>query len=441
MNMRTLLINILYARAKRYVELCRPIVIAVTGSHGKTTTKNAIAAAAHALYPSRSIRQAKKSFNNEFGVPLSILGEESPGRSIFGWLGLLWRLFRLNAKDCPEVLILEYGADRPGEIEHWCKLAAPDIGVITGVSAVHAANYPGGISDVIQEKSTLAKYTKQVLVLNGDDAEVEKMKSHAGEHVKTVFYGEKSNNLSFSMNIEMADDGSFDAGETFMVTRAELGGGIGQGHEMHLRNLIGYAPVMSSLAAILAVNALAEISDRQTTLQEIIISIEDRFGPTPGRLRPIAGIKKSLIIDDSYNAAPAAMVNGLHVLQSIPVQDEGRRIAVLGKMAELGEESEQAHYDIGKTVAEIADTFIAVGEEMKTAKGSAMQFGMNTDSIEWFATSEEAGRYLDNYIQRGDIIYVKGSQSARMEKVVKDIMADPLKAVDLLVRQEKIWLN
>ena len=96
---------------------------------------------------------------------------------------------------------------------------------------------------------------------------------------------------------------------------------------------------------------------------------------------------------------------------------------------------------IGMKVAEVADVFIAVGESMRMAVEAAEEAGMYREAIEWFATSEEAGRYLDREIQEGDIAYVKGSQSSRMEKLVKDIMADPMNAPQLLVRQEEKWLK
>jgi len=162
----------------------------------------------------------------------------------------------------------------------------------------------------------------------------------------------------------------------------------------------------------------------------------------PGRLNPIAGIKGSLIIDDSYNAAPLAMQNGLDVLKSFSLStDDDRRIAVLGQMAELGQYTENEHRLIGMKVAECADLFLAVGENMRIAVESAKESGLDPNAIEWFANSEEAGRYLDREVKTGDIVYVKGSQSTRMEKVVKDIMAEPARADEILVRQDEKWLK
>ncbi len=439
--MKKIIANILYRRAKSYVNTCEPIIIAVTGSHGKTTTKNAIGSIIKEAYPDHLVRIPEKSFNNEFGTPLTVLGEKSPGRSIVGWFALIIRSFFYRKRSCPEILVLEYGADRPGEIEHWCKMAAPDIGVITGISEVHASNYPN-LDELIKEKSQLAVYTKQVLCLNADDDAVMSMQEKIQQGVDVYSYGYEGATCTIKkISVQPNSEEMFEPGEMFVVTLADATLQK-ENVEIRLNNLFGYAPIMSAAAALTAHEGLRSVKNSRTlTSREALEALTVSYTPTPGRLRPIAGIKGSLLIDDSYNAAPAATMNGLDILDTFPLAEEqDRRIAVLGRMAELGEHSDQRHFDIGKRVAEVADTFIAVGEEMKVATGAARQFGMNDDAIEWFSTSEEAGRYLDRYVKQGDIVYIKGSQSARMEKVVKDLMAEPLRSKELLVRQEKKWL-
>lgn len=436
--MKQIVIKLLYALAKRYVDRTQPTIIAVTGSQGKTTTKNAIAAGLTALYPKGMIRSAEKSFNNEFGVPLSVLGEHSPGKSIFGWLRLFWRASFFNASEAPKVMVLEYGADHPGEIEHWCKMAVPDIGVITGVSAVHAQQYPGGIDDIAHEKSMIARYAKKHLVLNADDPVVAGMVQYAASDVRITTYGLNGDIAIRNIQLLPRVDDAFESGDVFAQTTAELT--VEQSPvELQLPNLIGYAPVMSCAAAIAALNGTLE---RTALVTEIAAALESAYRPTPGRLRPIAGNKGSLIIDDSYNASPDAMMNGLNVLEQFELgTNTARRIAALGSMAELGAHSHEAHFHTGKRVAEVADVFIAVGEQMQIAAGAAKQHGMDPNAIHWFKDSEAAGRWLDAHLGPADIVYVKGAQSARMEILVKEVMADPLQAKDLLVRQEKKWLN
>jgi UDP-N-acetylmuramoyl-tripeptide--D-alanyl-D-alanine ligase len=159
-------------------------------------------------------------------------------------------------------------------------------------------------------------------------------------------------------------------------------------------------------------------------------------------MNPIPGIKGSLILDASYNAAPASMGAALDVLASFTPQEGTRRIAVLGHMAELGQHSEQEHRLIGLKVGEVGvDLLLTVGELAGHIRQGAMEAGILEDHTQHVDSPEEAGRWLDREIRKGDIVLIKGSQSARTEKIVKDVMAQPLQAKDLLVRQEEIWLN
>jgi UDP-N-acetylmuramyl pentapeptide synthase len=177
-------------------------------------------------------------------------------------------------------------------------------------------------------------------------------------------------------------------------------------------------------------------------LSDAAAALSKQLEPVSGRLRPLAGIKGSLILDDSYNAAPASVVAGLEALQQFtPGEEYDRRIAALADMAELGTLSEQEHRAIGTLVATTADLFVAVGPQMRFAIEAAEAAGMDKNKIEWFKDSVEAGRYLDRIIEKGDVVLVKGSQSQRMEKAVKDIMAEPGRAAEFLVRQEEAWLS
>ncbi len=169
--------KLLVARALQYIAhrqilRFRPLVIAVTGSVGKTSTKHAIAIA---LGSTLDVRTANKNYNNEFGVPLAIFGEYSPGGDVWGWVKLMVR--QLFVKKFPKVLVLEYGADRPGDIQVSCDIAVPSIGVVTAVSPVHVSNYPN-LGALVEEKATLVKNVPVdgVVILNADDVTVAQMR-------------------------------------------------------------------------------------------------------------------------------------------------------------------------------------------------------------------------------------------------------------------------
>lgn len=297
------------------------------------------------------------------------------------------------------------------------------------------AEYFQDIDELAREKSVLVQRLPKngLAIMNADDERVMEMRSKVPCEIVT--YGLRSTDVSME-NVKIASrvDEHFDPDEQLAQTTADVSVGGASIGALNLKDVIGYAPALSCLAAI----AVARRFDIDPTTA--IERLNNGFHAVPGRLRPLAGIKGSMVIDDSYNAAPAAMRAGLDVLKAfVPGEDRDRRIAALGSMAELGQYSANEHRMIGMKVAESADVFVAVGEAMQEAVNAAKEAGMDAEHIHWFPNSEEAGRFLDPYIQEGDIVYVKGSQSSRMEKVVKDIMAEPMRAEELLVRQEKKW--
>lgn len=416
--------------AHHLVERYKPQVVAVTGSVGKTSTRTAIALA---LGSTHTVRTPYKNYNNEIGVPLAILGEKSPGKNAWEWLKLIWRAKKI--KGLPAYLVLEYGADHPGDLAYLSAIAQPDVAVITAISSVHVENYPN-FEALIEEKASLGDKVEKggLVLLNANDQFVKLMRGRYEAQVMTFGVGEGD---VYATDIELVTpkEESFDIGEVFAVTRFT----VKTPHDevvVELKNCVGEALVRSAVAGI------AVASHYRVPLADAATAISEGFTAVAGRLRPLAGIKGSLILDDTYNAAPASMIAGLETLKMFaPGEEWDRHVAVLGDMAELGGMSEAEHRAVGRKVAETADVAIFVGPEMRYAMEEAEAAGLAREKMEWFASSEEAGRYLDANLEKGDVVYVKGSQSQRMEKAVKDVMAEPLRAADLLVRQEPQWLE
>lgn len=420
--MKKILLQLLQARAKSIVAKFKPTVVAVTGSVGKTSTREAVAIA---LGQAFEVRTPQKNYNNEFGLPFAILGEKSPGKKPTAWIGLFWR--SLTIAKYPNLLVLEYGADKRGDIGALCDIAPPNISVITAISPVHVANYES-LDELILEKQTLAMRTSNegLVVLNADDATVLAMQKSITAKVLTYSVGGVADVVASDVVIET---------QPVIQTRATVRA-FGEESELVLKNCLGSSAISACLAAITVAHQL------DIKLTDAVAELNKKMQPVPGRMNPIAGIRGSLILDDTYNAAPASMRAGLEVLHTfVPQKPTMRRIAVLGKMAELGGVSKHEHEMIGRQVASVANLFIAVGEEMKDAAQAAVEAGLSAEQVIWLATPVEAGRYLDANIRPGDIVFVKGSQSARMEKAVKDMAADPLHAAQLLVRQEAYWLR
>jgi UDP-N-acetylmuramoyl-tripeptide--D-alanyl-D-alanine ligase len=397
---------------------------------GKTSTKNAIAIA---LGATLDVRTAKKNYNNEFGVPLAIMGEYSPGKNVWEWVKLFVRQW--NVKKFPKVLVLEYGADKPGDIQASCDVAKPMISVITAVSPVHAANYPN-FGALVEEKATLGDNTPEdgAVILNADDATVSQMRGRFTAPVKS--YGRSGKEAVIAdIYTKVTEQDVYRPDDAPIITKASI---IVDGETVNvaLKNCIGDVLVSACAAALLVAK------ECDVPLQKAAAALSERFTATPGRMKPVAGVKGSLILDDSYNAAPASVNAALNVLASFKtLRPDARRIAVLGTMAELGQYAEEEHNTIGRRVATIADVFVAIGPSMAMAADEAIRAGMKADSVIRVADSVEAGRWLDANVRGGDIILVKGSQSARTEKAVKDIMAEPLRAEELLCRQEAYWMS
>lgn len=419
--------------AKRIMAKYAPIVVAVTGSVGKTSTRNVLAAVLGAKF---RVRSPKENYNNEFGVPFTVIGVVSPGRSVFGWLGVFAKAIGLlvaRDRSYPNMLVLEFAVDHPGDMAYLCSLARPDVAVFTAVSPVHAENF-GSLEALIKEKAVMIEAVPEdgLVVLNADDQRVMDKQGLAKARVVTFGFSAISDIRGENASVKTREDGFFEPSETF----AELSFDVvdDEGREtIKLENRLGIG-VMNAILAAVAVSKHFGMTLDEVALLVKAIPIQQ------GRLNLLAGIKGSLILDDTYNAAPASMKVALEALGKFSPFESSRRFAALGSMAELGTYSADAHYEVGMRAAEVADALVVVGEKAKGIADGARAAGMEDARIQWFADAEEAGRALDAQIRKGDIVLVKGSQSARMERVTKQVMADPLRASELLVRQSGKWI-
>jgi UDP-N-acetylmuramoyl-tripeptide--D-alanyl-D-alanine ligase len=159
--------------------------------------------------------------------------------------------------------------------------------------------------------------------------------------------------------------------------------------------------------------------------------------PAPGRMRVLKGINGATIIDDSYNSSPVAVQAGLNALNT--VQINGRRIIILGDMLELGDYSVREHESLGQVVATTADIFISVGVRMLAAAEAALAANARCKKIESFQTSIEALPVIKEIIGEGDLVFIKGSQGMRMERIVENLLHDQHTAVNVLCRQDPHW--
>jgi UDP-N-acetylmuramyl pentapeptide synthase len=158
-----------------------------------------------------------------------------------------------------------------------------------------------------------------------------------------------------------------------------------------------------------------------------------------GRLNIILGIKKTYLIDDTYNASPESTLAALDFINKLKFK-ACRRIVVLGEMLELGSFTDKGHELVGKSIySSNIDFLFAVGEKARGIIRGAIESGFPKDKTFYFNDTNTAGRFLQEFLEINDIVLIKGSQGVRMEKIVKEVMAEPLKAKNILVRQNKAW--
>ncbi|MEK7122409.1 MAG: UDP-N-acetylmuramoyl-tripeptide--D-alanyl-D-alanine ligase [Patescibacteria group bacterium] len=422
--------NVLAFLAKGIVKKYRPDIVAITGSVGKTTAKEATV---RVLSETFSVRGNEKSYNNELGVPLTIIGCRAPGRSMFGWCRVLFRALSLlvwKSRSYPAVLVLEMGADAPGDIEKLVAIAPPKIGLITAIGPTHLEKL-GSVERLVEEKMKIfSRHTRpdQWIVLNADDPRL----SSSSVGPQTLSFGtDESATLRISditeRNVFHSDHKDYISGVFCTLTFND------ESVRVELPHLVG-KHVLPSVIAAGAIGLIYRIS-----LPEIAQRLH-HVQPAVGRMHPIPGIKHTLLIDDTYNSSPNAARGALDVLMSFEIDAGARRIAVLGDMRELGAHTEEEHRMIGE-YAGIAgvDYLLAVGEASHFLAGGARKY-LDESRVFVFNDSASAGLVLQDMMEKGDIVLIKGSQNVlRMERIVKEVMAEPFRAEELLVRQDPEW--
>jgi UDP-N-acetylmuramoyl-tripeptide--D-alanyl-D-alanine ligase len=353
--------------------------VGITGNVGKTTTKDATAAALGARY--RVLRTAS-SFNNEIGVPLTFLGIE-PSH---------------------EVAVIELGFYVPGEIADLCRLVRPRVGVITRIPEVpvHFSRTPS-VDAIASGKAELIEALPRdgVALLNADDARVRALAPRTNARV--VLFGE-----SADATLRATDVSARGVDGLRLVVRDGA-----RSAEVRLP-LPGRHLVASALAAVGAATALGVPLDEAA----LALSTMD----APAHRMSVRRTDELVVIDDSYNASPVAVMAALAVLGSVPT----RRVAVIGDMLELGALSADAHEAVGREAAKQSDVLVGVGELARTIVTSARSAGLQkTHAV---ADKGEALVLLRRILRRGDTVLVKGSHSLALDELADALVRSAAKA-------------
>lgn len=417
--------------AKKIIKKYHPDVVGITGSVGKTTAKEAIAAVLAVKF---NVRRNVKNYNNEIGLPLTIMDfAQTPGRSVLGWLEVFARALHLifvKDKNYPEILVLEMGADKPGDIQYLIEITPCKVGVLTFISHAHTEFFKT-IKKIAQEKRIIISHLSHdgFAVLNFDNELVMQNAPSTKAEIITYGFKEGADLRASDVNIISDEASGWPTGLNFKVNFK------GNTVPIFFSGVVADHLIPSFLAG-LAVGQIFGVN-----LVEGAEALR-RLEPLPGHMRLIPGIKKTLIIDDTYNSSPEPTKSALQTLAKIELKPGAERYAVLADMLELGLETENTHREIGFKAVELGINFlITVGEASKHTAAAAREAGLSEHQIASFADSVSAGKFLQEKLEQGDVALIKGSQSMRMEKIVKEIMAEPLKAKELLARQGEEWVN
>lgn len=351
-------------------------VIGVTGSVGKTTTKEL---AAEVLAQRYMTFKSSANFNNEIGLPLSVL----------------------SITEKHECAVLEMGFYVPGEIALLADIALPEVGVITNIGTVHAER--AGSQEAIysgKAELVLALPKDGVAILNMDDPFVKRMATQT--QARVFWYGLDPKADLWADEVEgMGLDG--------IHFRLHFSGEI-----LHVRiPLIGRHSVHTALRAA-AVGLVEGLN-----WGEILAGL--RIGNAQLRLVAVQGKNGSLLLDDTYNASPESTVAALNLLEEL----DGRKVAVLGDMLELGPYEEQGHRLVGNLAAKVADVLITVGPRARIIAEAAKGAGLDEKVITQFDDSQQALGFLKVSLAKGDVVLVKGSRAVQMDKIVPELEAHP----------------
>ncbi len=423
---KQVIVAIITLEARILLARKRPKVIGITGSVGKTSTKDAI----YTVLKNRvRVRKSEKSFNSEIGVPLTILGLPNGWNNPVRWIknmveGALVALF---ARDYPEWLILEIGVDRPGDIARLTSWIKPDIVVVTRLPDVPVhVEFFSDPAEVVAEKRKLVEALKEngTLIFNNDDEAVVRIKDEIRQ--QSIGYSRYSLSPFTASADKIIYEGGRPVGFEFTLTHGNEAAVVRVAGSLGVQHAYNYA-------AAVAVGSLFGLS-----IAECAQALGGHVPPA-GRMRLIPGIKGSMIIDDTYNASPVAMERAIQTLKE--VRTVGHKIAVLGDMMELGQFSMIEHEKAGALVANVADILVTVGIRARGIAEGALEHGMQESKIFQYEDARTAGKELEAILGEDDIVLVKGSQSIRAERAVEEIMAEPEKASELLVRQDPMWLR
>jgi len=378
--------------ARDYRQLCGFKVVAITGSVGKTTVRQI---AHHVLIQKYRVFQAPKNFNNNIGLPLTLLGADPEH----------------------QIVIAELGTSHPGEIAYLTRIAQPDIAVITNVHPAHLEGF-GSLQAITKEKLSIAQGLSDdgILIINAD-----LVKWLNGSQLNYQLPITNNQVITFGKS----GDSNFQAQD---VTRASSPcyhgqdgrGTFGFGSRFTIDDTEIYLPLPGPGNIENALAAWAVCKQFGLTIHDFAQGLKTL--PSISMRAEVLQIGTLTVINDCYNANPASMKNALNILTSLGLKEGRRLVFICGEMAELGNQSEQLHTELGADIAGArVQLLIAVGTLAEIAAAAAQKTADYNLQVKCFDNTLSACNNLQEFIKDNDIVLIKGSRIAKLEMVVEKL--------------------
>lgn len=408
---KSLIISRLNTKVSKLLTNHNITIIGVTGSVGKTITKQAIG---EVLSSTRKVRYSEDSYNTDIGVPLSLFGMKVPAKL---WNARAWqKIFKSIDAQLEhyeyDTVVLELADDELKAMKKVLRIVKLDIGVISAIAPVHMERLKD-MQTVVHDNWQIAANAKKI-IYNADN-----------EALRKKAY--KTNTYGFGLQHGVVRFTKLSRNKSgFLQAQLQIGK-----HKKTIHTcMIGRQNLYNILAAAAVANQL------DLPFEAICFELS-QIKAVKGRMNLLAGEAGARIIDDSYNASPETVIAALDTLKEF----KGRKIAILGSMNELGGQATVAHQQVGERAAKSVDLLVTVGalaEELMAP--AAAHAGLKSNQIKVFRTPYEAGHYVKGILQKDDIILVKGSQdSVYTEEATRILLSSKLDANQLLVRQSPVW--
>ena len=406
MFLEKVLQKILRFLARITLQKYQPQIVVIVGSIGKTSTKEAIYSVLSGRFKTR---RNIKNYNNEIGVPLTIINCDSGERSIFKWIKIFAKGILLNIlkdKNYPEFLVLEMAADKKGDIKYLMDILPQKLlkaVVLTAITSVHLEFFEN-INNIFEEKTTPFSYLEKdgSAIFNIDNCDVYKVKEKI--HSRLLTYGLNENADVNVPEIEYDNSGlKFKINYKNEIISSELNNAIAD-YQVY--------PILAGISVGICFGLKLEAMIKSLKKYEIL----------PKRMQKIKGIKNSIIIDDTYNSSPEALKKAIQALINFSFGQ--RKIIVLGDMLELGQDSEKLHRQVGEFISktEKIDYLITLGEEAKYISDEALKNNFPKSKTFYFLDKNKIIEFLLGIIKENDVVLVKGSRGMGMEKIVENII-------------------